>query len=214
MIGYPPDHINAVLAYTIHFILLMNFYLGIKLPFSITWMRPTTENGTPSYEESKLGFGQPWIGAESGGENGNWAKFTDKHPLFVSSTQSPSYPLFADTHPSFTTALTMLLYNASYLAFTQGVDVPLGSAGEILGILSSVCLGSSFSATLGGVSVRPESIALGQRSHAASMSAYPAASLAPPTPSSFGMDFMQLLQVMSGPRTPVKTKGKKGTSGV
>ena len=191
----------------------MTFYLGIQLPFSITWIRPPSDTGGPSYEESKLGLGQPWIGAAPGGESGNWAKFTNKHPLYVSSTPMTSSPPFADSQPSFTTALTMLLYNASYLAFTQGVEVPLGSAGEILGILSGVCLGSAYPTTLGGNSLRPEAIALGRRSHATASAAYPSASLAPPTPPSFVMDFMQLLQVMSGPRTASRTKadGSKRT---
>lgn len=40
---------------------------------------------------------------------------------------------------SFTTALTMLLYNVCYLAFTQNVDIPLAQAGEVLGNLWEVC---------------------------------------------------------------------------
>ncbi|KAI9061565.1 hypothetical protein FKP32DRAFT_1612992 [Trametes sanguinea] len=32
---YPPDHINAVLTHTIHFVTLLAFYLGVKLPFEI-----------------------------------------------------------------------------------------------------------------------------------------------------------------------------------
>jgi hypothetical protein len=60
--GYPPDHINAVITHTIHFLSLLTFYLGIKLPFEISW----TGN--------KLGVGQPSIGAGRGGESGGWAK--------------------------------------------------------------------------------------------------------------------------------------------
>lgn len=40
---------------------------------------------------------------------------------------------------SFTTGLAMLLYDVCYLAFTQGVDVPLSQAGEMLSNLWSVC---------------------------------------------------------------------------
>jgi Vacuolar sorting 38 and autophagy-related subunit 14 len=61
--GYPPDHINAVITHTIHFLSLLTFYLGIKLPFEVLW----TGN--------KLGVGQPSIGAGRGGESGGWAKY-------------------------------------------------------------------------------------------------------------------------------------------
>jgi hypothetical protein len=40
---------------------------------------------------------------------------------------------------SFTTALTMLLYNVCYLAYTQNVDIPLAQAGDVLGNLWAVC---------------------------------------------------------------------------
>jgi hypothetical protein len=60
--GYPPDHINAVITHTIHFLGLLTFYLGVKLPFEIVW------NG------KKFGVSQPWIGAGKGGESGSWAK--------------------------------------------------------------------------------------------------------------------------------------------
>lgn len=68
-IGYPPDHINAVLTHTIHFLSLLTFYLGIKLPFEITW------------SGGKLGVGQPWIGATKGAESGGWARYD---PLYNS----------------------------------------------------------------------------------------------------------------------------------
>ena len=60
--GYPPDHINAVMTHTIHFLSLLTFYLGIKLPFEVTW------------SGKKLGLGQPFISAIKGTENGGWAK--------------------------------------------------------------------------------------------------------------------------------------------
>jgi len=60
--GYPPDHINAVITHTIHFLSLLTFYLGIKLPFEVTW------------GGKKLGVGQPFISAIKGTENGGWAK--------------------------------------------------------------------------------------------------------------------------------------------
>lgn len=59
-IGYPPDHINAVITHTIHFLGLLTFYLGIKLPFEVTWSC------------RRFGVGMPWIGAGRGSES--WAK--------------------------------------------------------------------------------------------------------------------------------------------
>jgi len=60
MIGYPPDHINAVITHTIHFLGLLTFYLGIKLPFEVSWSC------------RRFGAGMPWIGAGRGSES--WAK--------------------------------------------------------------------------------------------------------------------------------------------
>ncbi|EMD40218.1 hypothetical protein CERSUDRAFT_122278 [Gelatoporia subvermispora B] len=34
---YPPDHINAVIIHTLHFLSLLSFYLGIKLLFEVVW---------------------------------------------------------------------------------------------------------------------------------------------------------------------------------
>lgn len=61
--GYPPDHINAVITHTIHFLGLLTFYLGVKLPFETEW------------SGKKLGVGHLWIGAGKGGESGSWAKY-------------------------------------------------------------------------------------------------------------------------------------------
>lgn len=60
-IGYPPDHINAVITHTIHFLSLLTFYLGIKLPFEVSWSC------------RRFGVGMPWIGAGRGSES--WAKY-------------------------------------------------------------------------------------------------------------------------------------------
>lgn len=74
--GYPPDHINAVLTHTIHFVTLLAFYLGIKLPFEIIWSRSSPAPSTSSAKGSGLlGVGIPWIGAIRGGESGGWARF-------------------------------------------------------------------------------------------------------------------------------------------
>ncbi|KAG5635019.1 hypothetical protein H0H81_012687, partial [Sphagnurus paluster] len=172
---YPPDHINAVITHTIHFLSLLTFYLGVKLPFEIAW------------SGGKLGVGQPSIGAGKGSEHGGWAKWHTKHPLHLSSaaTTSPSSPtpapstatdsyLEPDPTPqsSFTTALAMLLYNVCYLAHTQNVDVPLAQAGDVLSNLWSVCCSAD----------------LGRKSHET------APQIPAPTPPTFSLDFAQLLQ--------------------
>ncbi|KAL6299304.1 UV radiation resistance protein and autophagy-related subunit 14-domain-containing protein [Sparassis latifolia] len=98
---YPPDHINAVLTHTLHFLSLLAFYLGIKLPFEVIWSRSTTpplpssSNSSSSSANLKgnglLGVGIPWLGACKGGESGGWARWSAKHPLHVSSS-SPATP--------------------------------------------------------------------------------------------------------------------------
>ena len=121
--GYPPDHINAVITHTIHFLGLLTFYLGVKLPFETDWTG------------KKFGVGQPWIGASKGGESGSWAKYvlffsscerythgfradcvsrwTTKQPLHLTASSSPSSPLTplptsAPSAPSTTTSSTTL----------------------------------------------------------------------------------------------------------
>ncbi|KAK0227430.1 UV radiation resistance protein/autophagy-related protein 14 [Armillaria nabsnona] len=184
---YPPDHINAVITHTIHFVSLLTLYLGVKLPFEIHWTG------------KKLGVGQPWIGAGRGSEQGGWAKWHTKHPLHLSSatlstttpTSTKNMPITSESYlepdpepqASFTTALAMLLYNVSYLAYTQNVDVPLNQAGDVLSNLWSVCCSSD----------------LGKRSHETNPF------LPPPTPAGFGLDFMQLLQATtSNPASRVR----------
>ncbi|KAJ7221273.1 UV radiation resistance protein and autophagy-related subunit 14-domain-containing protein [Mycena pura] len=71
---YPPQHINAVIGHTVHFIGLLSFYLGVKLPFNVQW------------EGGKLGVGVPWIGPGLGG----WGRWTSNHPLHLSLTPSPT----------------------------------------------------------------------------------------------------------------------------
>ncbi|TCD71035.1 hypothetical protein EIP91_000534 [Steccherinum ochraceum] len=110
---YPPDHINAVLTHTLHFLSLLAFYLGIKLPFDVVWSRsstPPTSGGTSSssggFSASRtglLGVGTPWIGAIRGSEHGGWAKWSTKHPLHVSSAppaSSPNSPTTPTTTPT------------------------------------------------------------------------------------------------------------------
>ncbi|KII91388.1 hypothetical protein PLICRDRAFT_38138 [Plicaturopsis crispa FD-325 SS-3] len=174
---YPPDHINAVITHTVHFLGLLTFYLGIKLPFETTW------------SGKRFAVGHPWIGAGKGGESGGWARWHTKHPLHLSasnvaplspsgsapsspSTVSDSYTEEGPSQSSFTTAFAMLLYNVCYLAHTQSVEVPLSQAGDVLSNLWAVCCSPD----------------LGRKSH----STVPL--LPPPTPPTFPLDFSQLLQ--------------------
>ncbi|KAH8989258.1 UV radiation resistance protein/autophagy-related protein 14 [Lactarius akahatsu] len=192
---YPPDHINAVITHTLHFIGLLTFYLGIRLPFEITWTG------------GKLGVGQPWIRSIKGTESGSWAKYTSKHCLHVSASSptpvadadvpaalipSPSDSYIETRSPpnpssSFTTAYAMLLYNVCYLAHTQAVEVPLSQAGDVLSNLWAVCCSAE----------------LGRRSH----QTHPL--LPPPTPPSFPLDFGQLLQATPASR-PRPTRPRTG----
>ncbi|KAL4073645.1 UV radiation resistance protein and autophagy-related subunit 14-domain-containing protein [Scleroderma yunnanense] len=190
---YPPEHIDAVLTSTIHFLGLLAFYLGVKLPFETVW------------SGGRFGVGLPWIGAGRGGESGSWAKWTSKHPLHLSASgstrpssptsptttspahQPPSPPVVSSAlsastaslasptsqpQVSFTTAFAMLLYNVCYLAYTQGVEIPLSQAGDALSNLWAVCCSGE----------------LGRRSHATTPL------LPPPTPAAFPLDFAHLLQ--------------------
>jgi hypothetical protein len=197
--GYPPDHINAVITHTIHFLSLLTFYLGVKLPFEFVWTG------------GKLGVGQPWTGAIAGSESGGWARWYTKHPLHLSSVPNPPQPdetpptptiplseSYIDTTPppntpsSFTTALAMLLFNVSYLAHTQNVDVPLSQAGDVLSNLWSVCCSAE----------------LGRRSHETTPR------LSPPTGLGFHLDFAQLLQATAAhPRSTKVVRRKAGGVG-
>ncbi|KAJ7184946.1 hypothetical protein C8R46DRAFT_1300611 [Mycena filopes] len=163
----------------VHFVGLLAFYLGVKLPFVVNW------------DGGKLGVGVPWIGPGLDG----WGRqvlilWPASHPLHLSlspspaptASGSPSAPHFPTEDlslsqslsqsqlsqstatlrpeaaaaapepepPHFTTALVMLLYDVMYLAHTQGLALPLAQAGDILGNLWAVCCA-------------PE---LGRRSHA------------------------------------------------
>jgi hypothetical protein len=64
-------------------------------------------------------------------------------PIPIQASISDSYTDHDPQPPtSFTTAVAMLLYNVSYLAHTQSVDVPLSQAGDVLSNLWSVCCSS------------------------------------------------------------------------
>ncbi|KAJ7673821.1 UV radiation resistance protein and autophagy-related subunit 14-domain-containing protein [Mycena polygramma] len=221
---YPPQHINAVLGHAVHFLGLLAWYLGIKLPFVVRWAG------------GKLGVGVPWIGPQKGHR---WGRWTASHPLHLSLSSEPSpapsspntttaeapsldesqylsastslstsvsqllpaspSPALAPTPaapepPQFTTALAMLLYDVLYLAHTQGLAIPLAQAGDVLGNLWAVCCA-------------PE---LGRRSHASAgfgdarvahagvqAGALKDARLPPPTPSAVPVDFGQVLQAVA-----------------
>ncbi|KAJ3879028.1 UV radiation resistance protein and autophagy-related subunit 14-domain-containing protein [Lentinula edodes] len=92
---YPPDHLNAVMTSTIHFVNLLAFYLGVKLPFHVTWTK------------GKLGVGVPHIGAVKGigGDAGGWARWHQKHPLHVSASSSASPPAPTSSSPFTSIAL-------------------------------------------------------------------------------------------------------------
>ncbi|KAG7088969.1 hypothetical protein E1B28_012915 [Marasmius oreades] len=188
---YPPDHINAVITHTIHFLSLLTFYLGIKLPFEITW------------SGGKVGVGVPYIRAGPGGESGGWTKWHVKQPLHLSAkpqaspislsaSSSPNARLISDSYTlpdpepqqTFTTAFAMLLYNVCYLSYTQSVDIPLAQAGDVLSNLWSVCCSAE----------------LGRHSH--ETQPY----LPAPTPPSFQLDFAQLMQAMSTSRVKAPRK--------
>lgn len=98
----------------------------------------------------------------------------------ITSPQSHS-PSSDSSHESFTTAFAMVLYNVCYLAYTQCVDISLSQAGEALSNLWAICCSSD----------------LGRRSHVT-------ASLPAPTPSTFGLDFAQLLQATTASPTRVR----------
>ena len=148
-----------------------------------------------------------------GSESGGWARWFNKHPLHLSSSSpnppqldetplpTPTLPLsesYINTTPppntpsSFTTALAMLLYDVSYLAHTQNVDVPLSQAGDVLSNLWSVCCSAE----------------LGRRSHETTPR------LQPPTGLGFHLDFAQLLQATAAhPRSTRVIRRKAGGVG-
>jgi hypothetical protein len=67
---YPPQHINAVLGHAVHFLGLLAWYLGVKLPFVVRWAG------------GKLGVGVPWIGPQKGG----WGRYVHSaltHSVFL-----------------------------------------------------------------------------------------------------------------------------------
>lgn len=176
---FPAEHINAALLHTLHFVRVLTYYLGVKLPFELA-------------HDAQ----QPWIRAGPGGEHGGWAKWTHRQPLFLrpsgsaspSSSSSSSPGARALPQESFTTGLTMLMYNVAYLAHTQGLEIGLAQAGEVLRNLWAIC----------------KSPDVGRRSHETRPG------LPPPTPPDFKLDFAQLLQVTSATPPPPRRARRSG----
>ena len=79
----PPAHANAALTFTLHFIGLLTFYLGVRLPFEVGW------------SGGKLGVGIPEIWATRGEDRGGWAKWSVRCPLHL-----PLSPSTANTTAS------------------------------------------------------------------------------------------------------------------
>ncbi|KAJ7852776.1 UV radiation resistance protein and autophagy-related subunit 14-domain-containing protein [Mycena olivaceomarginata] len=109
---YPPQHINAVLGHTVHFLGLLAFYLG-SLSASVSQFLPGLGT-TPA--PSQPSSSQP-----------------------PQSNPKSSAPAHTADQPNFTTALAMLLHSVLYLAHTQGLAIPLAQAGDVLSNLWAVC---------------------------------------------------------------------------
>ncbi|KAF8576885.1 hypothetical protein K439DRAFT_1640144 [Ramaria rubella] len=189
---YSPEHINAAVTHTLHFLSLLTFYLGVKLPFEVTWSGDV------------VGVGCPFIAAGKGSDSGGWAKWTTKQPLHILPSTSPSSSSARDRTtskpvastssssqtPSFTTALTMLLYNTIWLCHTQSLQIPLSQSGDVLRNLWELCC----------------TLELGRRSHQTGVGV----ALEQPTPPTFTVEFSQLLQVTSA--GPGQRKKRRTTS--
>ncbi len=87
----------------------------------------------------------------------------------------------------------MLLYNVSYLAHTQSVDVPLSQAGDVLSNLWMVCCSAELGRYAIYISITRKTL-LTQMSTSVRKSHETHPTLPPPTPASFALDFAQLLQ--------------------
>ncbi|KAJ7086310.1 UV radiation resistance protein and autophagy-related subunit 14-domain-containing protein [Mycena crocata] len=188
---YPPQHINAVLGHA---------YLGVKLPFGVRW------------EGGKLGVGVQWIGPGRGG----WGR----HPLHLSLSSSPtpaspdlslsqsladstatlrghpsSLPYTNPNTPQFTTALAMLLYDVVYLAHTQGLQIALAQAGDVLRNLWAVCCAAERGRRVHATSSASSSSAPNASNKSSLDSAYMYVSPLPaPASGGFGVEFAHVVQ--------------------
>ncbi|KAJ7209016.1 UV radiation resistance protein/autophagy-related protein 14 [Mycena haematopus] len=217
---YPPQHINAVLGHAVHFIGLLSFYLGVKLPFTVRW------------DAGKLGVGIPWIEPGLGG----WSRWTASHPLHLSlsssptpapSTVSPAPPPSSVPSTDLSLSLSQSL-SASVSQFLTPSAPPSPSQppepqllppeseppqfttalamllydvlylAHTQGLTIPLAQAGDVLSNLWAVCCAPE---LGRRSHACA--GYPQARLPPPAPGVFGVDFAHVLQAaaMSERRT-------------
>ncbi|TFY58937.1 hypothetical protein EVJ58_g6098 [Rhodofomes roseus] len=218
---YPPDHINAVITHTVHFLTLLAFYLGVRLPFELVWSQSTPP---PPVGASKgmglLGVGVPWIGAVKGAENGGWAR----HVYFSFATR-----LILTLHPpggqrsthctstgrARSGSLSASMADSQIEADVAEPAAPGGAFTTALAMLVyDVCYLAHTQAVevplaqagevlgnLWAVCCSPE---LGRKSHATRPL------LAPPTPPSFPLDFAQLLQATAANPTRPKARGTGG----
>ncbi|KAG1723523.1 UV radiation resistance protein/autophagy-related protein 14 [Suillus paluster] len=200
---YPPDHINAVITHTIHFLGLLTFYLGIKLPFEVSWSC------------RRFGVGMPWIGAGRGSES--WAKcvysprlllellrssfsppthrWTAKHPLHLTSNPS-STPSSPSSSPSRTPPASLadseapeqVPAHSQNQSFTTGFAMLLYNVcylAHTQGVEIPLSQAGDALSNLWAVCCSGE---LGRRSHSTTPLLFP------PTPPSFTLDFAQVLQ--------------------
>lgn len=58
----PSEEVNAALVHTLHFLRVLCTYLGVKLPFEVTW------------SGQRVGVGMPSLRAGPGSSSGNWSK--------------------------------------------------------------------------------------------------------------------------------------------
>ncbi|OJT02769.1 hypothetical protein TRAPUB_6625 [Trametes pubescens] len=237
---YPPDHINAVLTHTIHFVTLLAFYLGVKLPFEIVWSRSTTAPSGLPKGSGLLGVGIPWIGATRGGESGGWARWSTKQPLHVSSAPPPasssssgspsaSRPTShrSSTSPSPASSSSTHARSASLsesLSDSQLADTPPASSASaapggafttaLAMLLYDVCFLAHTQAV--DVPLAHAGDALGVlwavccSPELGRRSHAARPLLPPPTPPAFALDFSQLLQATAA--TPARVRAR-GTSG-
>ncbi|KAJ6472885.1 UV radiation resistance protein and autophagy-related subunit 14-domain-containing protein [Mycena vitilis] len=218
---YPPQHINAVLGHAVHFLGLLAWYLGVKLPFVVKWAG------------GKLGVGVPWIGPQPGR---GWGRWTASHPLHLSlsseSAPASSSPPSTDTSPpsssvdesqylSLSSSISPLSTSVSQLLpgpsstsataaaaqetpqFTTALAMLLYDVlylAHTQGLAIPLAQAGDVLGNLWAVCCAPE---LGRRSHA---SAYLGdgrsvpnlqARLPPPTPSVVPVDFGQVLQAVA-----------------
>ncbi|KIM22011.1 hypothetical protein M408DRAFT_333130 [Serendipita vermifera MAFF 305830] len=125
--SYALEEINAAIGHTLHFIRVLCFYLGIKLPFEVHWSR------------RRPGVGIPYLKAASGPSNGNWAKWIMPCALYLRPELANVSIIPPGSTDNFAIAYSMLAYNVCYLAYTQTISIPFSQSGNVLANLWTVC---------------------------------------------------------------------------